>query len=39
MLSCYVLFINKGITMRWDKELPFIISEQTGYEEVYIGGD
>ena len=22
--------------MRWDKELPFIISEQTGYEEVYI---
>lgn len=22
--------------MRWDKELPFIISEQTGFEEAYI---
>jgi hypothetical protein len=22
--------------MRWDKELPFIISEQTGFEEAYV---
>lgn len=27
---------RNGYYMRWDTELPFIISEQTGYDEVYI---
>lgn len=22
--------------MRWDEELPFFVSEQTGFEEAYI---
>jgi hypothetical protein len=34
LLLC--LIYKNGYYIRWDKELPFIISEQTGYEEVYI---
>lgn len=34
LLLCIIY--KQGYYMRWDKELPFIISEQTGYEEVYI---
>lgn len=34
LLLCIIY--KKGYYMGWDKELPFIISEQTGYEEVYI---
>ena len=28
--------IKDGYYIRWDEELPFIISEQTGYDEAYI---
>ncbi len=34
LLLC--LIYKRGYYMRWDEELPFIISEQTGYEEAYI---
>lgn len=34
LLLC--LIYKNGYYMRWDKELLFIISEQTGYEEAYI---
>jgi hypothetical protein len=35
--ACLLCIIYKnGYYMKWDNELPFIISEQTGYEEVYI---
>lgn len=34
LLLC--LIYKSGYYMRWDEELPFIISEQTGYEEAYI---
>ena len=34
LLLC--LIYRDGYYMRWDEELPFIISEQTGYEEAYI---
>ncbi len=34
LLLCTIY--KDGYYMRWDKELPFIISEQTGYDEVYI---
>ncbi len=34
LLLCNIY--KQGYYMRWDKELPFIISEQTGFEEVYI---
>jgi len=34
---CLLCIIYKnGYYMRWDEELPFIISEQTGYDEVFI---
>ena len=39
-IAVYVLLLGfiykKGYYMRWDPELPFIISEITGFEEVYI---
>lgn len=34
LLLCFIY--RDGYYMRWDEELPFIISEQTGYEEAYI---
>lgn len=34
LLLCIIY--KDGYYVRWDKELPFIISEQTGFEEVYI---
>ena len=34
LLLC--LIYKGGYYMRWDEELPFIISEQTGFEEAYI---
>lgn len=34
LLLCFIY--KDGYYMRWDKELPFIISEQTGFEEAYI---
>lgn len=34
LLLC--LIYKRGYYMRWDEELPFIISEQTGFEEAYI---
>jgi len=34
LLLCNIY--KEGYYMRWDEELPFIVSEQTGYEEVYI---
>lgn len=34
LLLCIIY--KQGYYMRWDEELPFIISEQTGYDEVYI---
>lgn len=34
LLLC--LIYKSGYYMRWDDELPFIISEQTGFEEAYI---
>jgi len=34
LLLC--LIYQRGYYMRWDEELPFIISEQTGFEEAYI---
>ena len=34
LLLCIIY--KDGYYMRWDKELPFIISEQTGFEEAYI---
>ena len=39
-VSVYVLLLciiyKDGYYMRWDEELPFIISEQTGFDEAYI---
>lgn len=39
-ISVYALLLciiyKQGYYMRWDKELPFIVSELTGFEEVYI---
>lgn len=34
LLLCNIY--KEGYYMRWDEELPFIVSEQTGYEEAYI---
>ena len=34
LLLCNIY--KEGYYMRWDEELPFIISEQTGFEEAYI---
>ena len=34
LLLCIIY--KSGYYMRWDDELPFIISEQTGFEETYI---
>lgn len=34
LLLCFIY--KSGYYLRWDKELPFIISEQTGFEEAYI---
>ncbi|WP_418988080.1 DUF4373 domain-containing protein [Bacteroides heparinolyticus] len=34
LLLCFIY--KDGYYIRWDKELPFIISEQTGFEEAYI---
>lgn len=34
LLLCIIY--KDGYYMRWDKELPFIISEQTGFEEAYV---
>lgn len=34
LLLCTIY--KQGYYMRWDEELPFIISEQTGFEEAYI---
>lgn len=34
LLLCNIY--RQGYYMRWDEELPFAISEQTGFEEVYI---
>ena len=34
LLLC--LIYKRGYYMRWDEELPFIVSEQTGFEEAYI---
>ncbi|WFE84939.1 DUF4373 domain-containing protein [Parabacteroides chongii] len=34
LLLCFIY--KDGYYMRWDKELPFIISEQTGFEEAYV---
>ena len=34
LLLCFIY--KDGYYMRWDEELPFIISEQTGFEEAYI---
>ena len=34
LLLC--LIYKRGYHMRWDEELPFIVSEQTGFEEAYI---
>lgn len=34
LLLCIIY--KQGYYMRWDDELPFIISEQTGFEEAYI---
>ena len=34
LLLCNIY--KEGYYMRWDEELPFIISEQTGFDEAYI---
>lgn len=34
LLLCNIY--KQGYYMRWDEELPFFVSEQTGFEEVYI---
>lgn len=34
LLLCSVY--KQGYYIRWDEELPFIVSEQTGFEEAYI---
>lgn len=34
LLLCNIY--KSGYYMRWDEELPFIISEQTGYDEAYV---
>ena len=34
LLLCIIY--KDGYYMRWDEELPFIISEQTGFEEAYV---
>lgn len=34
LLLCIIY--KQGYYVRWDDELPFIISEQTGFEEAYI---
>lgn len=35
-LSLLCIIYKEGYYMSWDKELPFIISEQTGFDEAYI---
>lgn len=35
-LSLLCIIYKEGYYMGWDKELPFIISEQTGFDEAYI---
>ena len=39
-ISVYALLLcliyKNGYYMLWDEELPFILSEQTGFEEAYI---
>lgn len=35
LLLC--LIYKDGYYMTWDEEMPFIVSEQTGFEEAYIG--
>ena len=39
-ISVYALLLcliyKNGYYIRWDEELPFIVSEQTGFEEAYI---
>lgn len=34
LLLCIIY--RDGYYVKWDEELPFVISEQTGYDEVYI---
>ena len=34
LLLCFIY--KRGYYIRWDEELPFAISEQTGYDEAYI---
>ncbi|MBR0560770.1 DUF4373 domain-containing protein, partial [Neokomagataea sp. TBRC 2177] len=34
LLLCNIY--KQGYYMMWDEELPFIVSEQTGFEEAYI---
>lgn len=34
LLLCNIY--KQGYYMKWDEELPFIVSEQTGFEEAYI---
>ena len=34
LLLCFIY--KSGYYIRWDEELPFAISEQTGYDEAYI---
>ena len=34
LLLCIIY--RRGYYMRWDEDLPFIISEQTGFDEAYI---
>lgn len=34
LLLCNIY--KEGYYMKWDEELPFIVSEQTGFEEAYI---
>ena len=34
LLLCNIY--KQGYYMRWDEELPFFVSEQTGFEEAYI---
>ena len=34
LLLCFIY--KSGYYMLWDEELPFIVSEQTGFEEAYI---
>lgn len=34
LLLCYIY--KNGYYMKWDSDLPFICSEQTGFEEAYV---